>query len=520
MFCSKCGKELEKGAKFCDKCGNKVEENKEDNKKKNKKLNLSSIFLMIIVLICIIAGICLFIRYSNDKKNNEANMNENNDKTTENIQESNSSIVSFSNMKSDDKNLSDIQREILKYFDDNYFTYDGAQAQKYPEVFKNSKITSNIVVVKVLKSTDDEFEILAVQGGGTGYSYDTQNTTVIDYGLSKTSIDKLKQENLMIIRGKQLQERLVKGDVATIYGRYNNIETKEIDGKSYTIPSIDLINVMQLGKDGEELKDVYRFNLSTIKTVAKYIFGKDIKINEPTVKEDYGSALEKSFDPYYKVTLDNQSNANFKVFNMYKNYGAITYNIKLNGLSNNIEKRIFVSADFQHYIISTYDADLKYVYIDYFDKSFTKLWSREFKYNSNKEYSISPMDYNNDTMAFVIDNDLYIVDLKTGNDIIEPVIVGEKNAINMLEDGILLIGTDCKDAIMKVDFNGKTVFKQNISSDIKLIGSSEIQMVNDNIAICLWGEIDNDTTGLAKKYIVIDCNGKIKISTKDIDAGF
>ena len=130
------------------------------------------------------------------------------------------------------------------------------------------------------------------------------------------------------------------------------------------------------------------------------------------------------------------------------------------------------------------------------------------------------MDYNNDTMAFVIDNDLYIVDLKTGNDIIEPVIVGEKNAINMLEDGILLIGTDCKDAIMKVDFNGKTVFKQNISSDIKLIGSSEIQMVNDNIAICLWGEIDNDTTGLAKKYIVIDSNGKIKISTKDIDAGF
>lgn len=62
--------------------------------------------------------------------------------------------------------------------------------------------------------------------------------------------------------------------------------------------------------------------------------------------------------------------------------------------------------------ISTYDADLKYVYIDYFDKSFTKLWSREFKYNSNKEYSISPMNYNNDTMAFVIDNDLYIADLK------------------------------------------------------------------------------------------------------------
>lgn len=518
MFCKNCGNELKEGVNFCDKCGVAVTTaDKNEKKKENKKLKIISLIILILIVVCAVIFICFYMNNTNSKTTSGEKIDKANDQKS---QETVSSTVSFNNMKVDDENFSEIQREILKYFDNDYFTYDGMEAQKYPEIFKNSKITVNAVVVKVLKSTDEEYEALAVQGGGTGFDYSTQKPTAFDYGLSGTSIEKLKQENLMLIKGKQLPERLLKGDIITIYGRYNNIETKEIDGKSYTIPSINIINVMQLGKNGQEIKDVYRFGLSTIKNVAEYIFGKDIKINEPTVKDDYKNSVEKTFNPFYKITLDNQSNANFKVFNMYKNDGVIEYNTKANDLSDNIQKRIFVSADFQHYIVSTYDEDLKYVYIDYFDKSFSKLWGREFKYNSNKEYSISPMDYTNNLMAVVIDNDLYLIDLKTGKDIIEPVIVGEKNRITMLEDGILLIGTDCKDTIMKVDYEGKTLFKQNISSDMKLITASEIQCVNDSIVICLWGDIDNEFTGYAKKYLSIDSAGKIKISTKDIEAGF
>lgn len=528
MSCNKCGNELKEDDVFCNKCGASVTETTENEGVKKKK---TKIIIVVSVVICVIAvlGICVYgYFYTKNKESNNINKDETVKTNSANLEnttvksEKEQTVVSdlsFSNMKSDDDSFNEVQKEILEYFDNNYFFYDGYQAQKYPEVFKGAKVQSDVVVIKILKSTAEEYEVLAVQGGGIAHDFSTNKSVVYDYELSSTDIEDLKQENLMLLKGKQLDERLLKGDVITIYGRYNDIETKDIDGKSYTLPSIDLINVIQLGRAGDDAKDKNRFSLSTIKTVAEYIFGKDIKINEPTVGNDYKNEQERTFNPYYKVTLDNQSNANFKAFNMYKKEGVITYNTKLNGISDNIVKRIFVSADFQHYIISTYDEDLKYVYIDYFDNNFTKLWGREFKINSNSEEVSGPIDYTSDVMSLVIDNDLYIIDLKTGNNIVEPVIVGTKNCIRMFDDGILLIGTDTKDTIMKVDYTGKTIYKQNISSNMVLITASTMQKVNENIVICLYGEDNNELTGSAKKYLVIDNDGNIKISTNEITSG-
>ncbi len=477
-----------------------------DKNTSNKKIK---VMIAIIALILVIVG-GIFAVYYFTNNNTQISTNENTvtedgfEQTSANVYANGTDNVSFANMNSDDGNLDSTQQEILKYFDNNYFMYYSSLAQKYPQIFKDAKVQLNCTVVKVLSSTDDEFSVVV-----TNYFMD-QGTAISE------NLDELNENSLLILKGKQLSKRLVKGDWINVYGRYNDVVTSEIDGKSYTIPQVTAINVIP---DGSQ-----RFEFNTIKTVAEYIFGKDIKINEPVYGQDYKdgetvNGVETYYNgedaSFYKVTLDNQSNANFKVFNMYKNDGLITYNRVHNGLSNNIQKNLWVSADFQHYIVSTYDEDLDYVYIDYFDKDLNKVWSREFQYTSTKAFT-SPMDYTDKQMAVVVDNDLYLIDLETGEDIIEPVIVGEKVKVNMMDDGIILIGDNTKDTIMKVDYTGKVLFRTN-TSYLTTIESASTQIINGKMVVYLTGTMVDPSDGGAYPdagFVVINSDGTLEVETQ------
>lgn len=478
---------------------------------KNEGNRKVKVVIAIIVIVVLIAG-GIFALYYFNNNSTETSSNENNATETEegfeqasaNVYSNGTDNVSFANMNSDDKNFNNTQQEILKYFDNNYFTYYSALAQKYPQIFKEAKVQLDCTVVKVLSSTNDEFSVVV-----TNYFMD-QGAAISE------NLDELNENSLLIIKGKQLSKRLVKGDWITVYGRYNDIVTDEIDGKSYTIPQVSAINIIP---DGSQ-----RFDFNTIKTVAEYIFGKDIKINEPVYGQDYkdGETINgvktyyNSEDAgFYKVTLDNQSNANFKVFNMYKNDGVITYNRVHNGLSNNIQKNLWVSADFQHYIVSTYDEDLRYVYIDYFDKNLNKLWSREFQYTSTKAFA-SPMDYTDKQMAVAVDNDLYLIDLETGENIIEPVIVGEKVKVNMMKDGIILIGDNTKDTIMKVDYTGKVLFRTD-TNNLTTIDGASTQIVNGKMVVYLTGSWTDASDGGSypdTEFLVVNSDGTLEVETE------
>lgn len=469
----------------------------------NKNINnkrVKVIIAVIIILVLIIGG-AFAVYYFTNNKSTETSSNESNtaeteegfEQTSANMVANNTDNVSFANMNSDDENFDNTQQEILKYFDNNYFTYYSSLAQKYPQIFKEAKVELNCTVVKVLSSTDDEFSVVV-----TNYFMD-QGAAISE------NLDELNENSLLILKGEQLSKRLVKGDWINVYGRYNDVVTSEIDGKSYTIPQVTAINVIP---DGSQ-----RFDVSTIKTVAEYIFGKDIKINEPVANEDYNTVSESG--DFYKVTLDNQSNVNFRVFNMDKNNGVITYNKIHNDLSSNIQKNLFVSADFQHYIVSTYDEDLNYVYVDYFDKNLNKVWSREFQYTSTKAF-VSPMDYTDKQMAVVVDNDLYLIDLETGEDIIEPVIVGEKVKVNMMEDGIILIGDNTKDTIMKVDYTGKVLFRTN-TSNLTTIENASTQIVNGKMVVYLtgtWTEPSDGSSYPDAEFLVINSDGTLEVETE------
>lgn len=494
-----------------------TEKEKLMNKKQanNKKVKVAIAIIIIIILIA--GGIFAVYYFNNNTEQTSTNKNditstENGfEQTSANVYANGTENVSFTNMNSDDEGLTDIQKEIVGYFDNNYLQFFSETAQKYPQIFKNAKVKTTAAVLKVLESSDDKFEVLAVDCGPEGYNY------FMDYDTGKMQdIKDIPVERLLVVSGKQMNERLVTGDTFYLYGRYQDVQNREIDGTTYMVSLINSNSIVKVEDSNE------RYSFNTIKDIAEYIFGKDIKVNEPVYGQDYkdyetinGVSRYYGGDgtaDFYKVTLDNQANANFKVFNMYKSEGLIAYNRIHNELSDNIQKNLWVSADFQHYIVSTYDSGTQHVYIDYFDRELNKVWSREFDYTSTKAY-VSPMDYTDKQMAVVVDNDLYLIDLETGENVIEPVMVGEKVRVNMTSDKIVLIGDNNKDAIMGIDYSGNILFRNDAgSTDIEIINSAAIQTIDGKMIVTIYGT-ETLYGGPFEKYFILNSDGTIETTT-------
>lgn len=360
------------------------------------------------------------------------------------------SSISFANMKIDNKKLklSDDQIAVLKYFDNDYFCpvfcdYDGLQ--KFPDVYKGAQVNMGTTyITKVLKSTDEEYEVLCQMTGGSEEVIPLDNT-------------------YFVVKGQQTSKRLTQGDAVIVYGRYESIDTYNIDGKSYTLPTIKAFYTCDWQA---------RFDQDTIYKVAKSVFGNDIKISK---SDEWGS---------YKITLDNQSNENFKSFNMSDQEGSIT-----DSRNDEWERSIRITGDLQNYIITAYNSDTKILYLDFYNRDLKKLWSREFS-----DVTTFPMDYSSDKIEMVVDNDLYIINTKNGEDIIKPTFVGEKMTVLMTEDGTLLIGNKKEDMVMMVDNKGKISWTFDTQLDISDEGlQGGIQTVNNNYVFIYYAsqEVDN-----------------------------
>lgn len=301
MICNKCGNEIKENENFCSKCGNKIErqesklnyETKSDNKDKKGKRKI------IIVGIIILAVIIIVLAYTLISNSINKNNSESQDDGFKQIGSNGSQItnLSFSSMKSENEELAltDEQRTVLDYFDNDYFEYgidyDYEDLQRYPTVFENSKISTQVGIIKVIKSTNEEFEALVQLGAGEGPIPTIQE---VEEGIYK---------DVVVLKCNQLEDRLIEGELATFYGRYGTVESYEIDGKNYNVPTVNASKV---------IKGYERYSLEDITTVAKYVFGDDIKIREAVYGIDTGNPTTKE----YVVTLDDQSNANFKSFIM------------------------------------------------------------------------------------------------------------------------------------------------------------------------------------------------------------
>lgn len=466
-----------------------------------KKAIISAVAGVIIVLVGIIVFLLVKGHFPADTKEKTTLKNE----TGVTVEQAS---ISFANMKLDnDKlHLTEEQKEVLKYFDNDYFDIqDFDSLQRYPDVYKGAQISFGAYVKKIIKSTDTDYEILVdtFYSGDLGYFDDAVK-------------DKLKGDYI-VIKGKQTSKRLIEGDAINVYGKYTSVDTYTVDGKSYTVPTVNVYNT----------SNVKRFDLDTIKKVATYIFGPDIKLSNP----NKDSMVTWFYS--YLVTLDNQSNDNFKSFVFSQESGFVS-DLRNFGDDSYGSRLLYIAADLEHYLITVYDNDTKIMNLEYYDKDLKKLWSREFE-----DVTDFPMDYTSDEIMLVADNDLYVINTKDGKDKIEPTFVGEKVRVIMADDGAILISKTKKDLVTKVDKKGKIVW--SIDAKYSILNNSDdayydsannningLQVINGNYVLSYNGDDGSQKDeneynfGVGTCYLVFDKDGNIileELEEKKTDNG-
>ena len=71
-------------------------------------------------------------------------------------------------------------------------------------------------------------------------------------------------------------------------------------------------------------------------------------------------------------------------------------------------------------------------------------------------------DYTDSAICLDLNNNLYIIDIETGEDKISPVTVGEKTDIRKTADSILLMSDSMTDTVMKTDLDGNILWKLDL----------------------------------------------------------
>lgn len=69
----------------------------------------------------------------------------------------------------------------------------------------------------------------------------------------------------------------------------------------------------------------------------------------------------------YLVTLDNQSNDNFKSFVFSQESGFVS-DLRNFGDDSYGSRLLYIAADLEHYLITVYDKDTKIMNLEYYDK--------------------------------------------------------------------------------------------------------------------------------------------------------
>lgn len=489
MFCKNCGKELPDESNFCPYCMTKfVEENKtepiEVNKKKSKALPVAIVALVCVV--AIIVGVVVVPKMKNSNEdggslnNNGVNVNNtvNTTKTPDNDTD-----LGLMNIKINNNgvSLNETQKLLVQYFDTDYFRAPYNALQRYPQVYKGAQINFLGYVTKIIESTDTEY------------------TALVEYEAYKTYDGfYMPTEQYAVIKGTHGEARIMEGDTLYIYGKYSDVNTYTVDGKSYTVSTV-LVNRFTYFYYMDIVEPMY--SMEEIRSVAKHIFGDDIKIRytkDSDFEENSGYGYEEYQGMYYTVELDNQSNANFTKYCFFAGWGGDITDCKSESYIN---RNITFSADFEHFYLQVFDENLKTYILECYDRSLNKIWSREFN-----ETTSAVIDYTASHIYLVANGSMYIIDAQTGEDSVEPKYVGAKTAIRKLEDGIILVSQKASDAIMKTDLSGNVLWTGNFSYDMADPDLNNqkpvVQIVNGNYVVQYGAYENNEYTGYTYTAVI------------------
>ena len=445
-----------------------------------KKINKKIIFIVISVILVIALAIFITLSLFNKPTKEE--------KTTTEATVFQDNNVGDGLLSVDDKdsNLSERQKTVLQYFDDNYLSIDDySYLKRYPDIFKQTKVSFEATVEKVLKSDDKEFEILAELA-----------TFGDDYGMG------YDDKQYIIIKGKQMTQRLIENDYIKVRGRFINTEDFTIDGASYNLPVIEHHSSNICG--GTAGYECAIYDLEFTKKVANAIFGEDVSIRKAT-EEDLVLGVHSWSDVFVIATLENQSNANFTSFEIYTNFPYIR-DVKS---TEKVERYFNYTSDFNHYLISTQDNDFKTFTFEYYDKDLNKVWSREFENTETSMY-----DNTDDYIYLVTNNELRILDMKTGKDVVDPIAAANRVRINKLKEGVFLCGKDSFDTFMLVGLDGEVKWKTNYGKSIDGVGS--IQLINDELVVEVYRHYEEDPEYIFQEYVRLSAKDGSIISQTEL----
>lgn len=463
MFCKNCGKELPDESKFCPYCMTKfVEEKKieptpsQTVKKSGKKLPIIIIAAVLCVAL-VVTGIIVVPKLGKGKadKGNMALSGDQLDaqdaladvegttaKPDIKITPETDTDLGLMNVKlrNEGVELSDIEKLIIQYFDTDYFRAPYSSLQRYPQVYKDAQINFLCHITKIIESNSEEYTALVeyeAYKNAEGFYWETG-----DYA---------------VIKGTQGETRIMEGDTLYLYGKYVDVNTYTVDGKSYTVPTV-LVNRYSYFSEYDRVRPMY--SMEEIRSMARYIFGDDLKLRYA----QYGDVAGSDYDYdlyeglYYIAELDNQSNANFTKYLFFAGYGGYVIDCKS---EYPIERNLTFSADFEHFYLEVFDKSMKVYTLECYDRNLKKVWSREFDQTTS-----SVIDYTKNHIYLVANGSMYIIDAETGENAVEPKYVGAKSEIRKLEDGILLISHKSADAVMKTDLTGNVLWTANLSKDM------------------------------------------------------
>jgi hypothetical protein len=345
------------------------------------------------------------------------------------------------------------QKELIRYFDSDYFSYDKEFFERYSKYFVGCQIYTEVSVKKIISSKDGAYTFIATDTSHHNDGADLETP-------------------IMYVNCPTLDIGLMEGDDVVVYGIFKGMESKEVDGTTYNLASVEGYSKTHMSYSNSNTGEVV-YSYNQVKDFAHTMFGQDIKI-------------DKSDDTLYKITFENQANANFNnvtmialVDNFFDSYGE-NNRIWAEDSDENTYN-IIVSSDFEHFYYFDTNESTNQTTIAYYDKDFKKQWQREFEGTESLAY-----DYTKNNFYLAINNNLYIINSETGEDTYSPTYVGKQIDVRKSADGIYLIkdgggaNNDVKaDVLMKCDLTGKIIWSASMESNYN--GETDFQILDGNI---------------------------------------
>ena len=348
--------------------------------------------------------------------------------------------------------LDNRQKTILKYFDNNYIDIGFTDTlARNPKQLRGMKVSMYVSIQKILESTDQSFTIVGTESFGNG---DESENLTTNYN------------HAVVIKGPQPDERFMVGDIMMFYGVFEDIEAYTIDSVSYQLPTIQVYDTNSITYEGD-----YPF-MDELDDIAKMIFGDDVVTRDAKEGIDYEIDELHGYDPFKIIELG--SSVSEIAFEMDP-YGA---KIIKRGSTKKDYVSVLPAADFEHFYFYTQNLTAGTGKIEYMTEDFKPVWSVAVEAAENEYESFDPVvfDYNCETFMYMSGSDLHIVDVSNGEEKVSPVYVGERIKLAIDGDGCaILCGKGNKDNFIKVDSDGKILWKASVPFEVESCNSIQIQ---------------------------------------------